>query len=254
MGGHAAGREMDAGLVWDRIYDHRSSPTYTDLPEGTDGRDARHRFTRTQDAGRPTVVDGTGRPVAGGTEEIEALMLRLRPDFAFRPFWRTMNREGNQWNQPRPGTPENRYFYPGERFSMTIEVIGANEIKLEIRLDDGPTGEQFSTTFRQDRFGVGRPQSFKRVNSIDQFSANPDGNRVGLEGRDVLPTLTTVTRGRWLEVVILSSRGGARSMTGPDFFEVRGGDVASRYDEIFLLSGWNDDGGEDIDIIPTATG
>lgn len=251
MGGHAAGREVDAGLTWDRVYDPHGRATYTDDPLGTDSRDPAHRFAHVQVEGQPALEDGTGSVVAVGQDDADIWTDRLRPNFAFRPFWRTTNEGGNRWHNPRVGSADNVYFYPGERFTMTVQEAGPNQVRMGIRLEDEPTTEHFTTTFRQERFGVGRPQSFKRVNSIDQFTVDDAGRRVGLEGEDVLPTRTTATGGGWDEVFILGPSGVKhRPVAGPDFTEVRGGDVAPRYDEIFRRSGWNAQGGERLDITP----
>lgn len=130
MGGHAAGKEMDVGLTWDRVYDALGRPTYSDSPEGIDGRDPAHRFVRTQSAGIPVLLDGNGAVVAEGTTEVSARMEQLRPNFAFRPFWRTTNEGGNQWNQPRPGAADNLYFSPGEKFAMSVRISGPERVRM----------------------------------------------------------------------------------------------------------------------------
>lgn len=50
---------------------------------------------------------------------------------------------------------------------------------------------------------------------------------------------------------MVSRRDGTRKpMTGAGFTEVRGRDLASRYGEVFKLSGFTDRGGESLDLVP----
>lgn len=251
LGGHAGAHEVDAGLSWDRVYDAQGRPTYTDLPRGTDGREPGHIFARTRIAGQPAILDGTGLVVAEGKDEVEGRMAALRPNFAFRPFWRTTN-GGNQWHNPRVRDAQNVYFYPGERVSMAVEEAGPNRMRLETRGEGRASAPAFSRTFRQDGFGRGEPQSFKRVTAIDQFTVDARGRRVGVEGRDVLPTRTVAIGCTWEEVYLVAP-GGVKSQAviGDQFVNVRGGDVADRYDEIFRCSGWDESGAERIDIVPS---
>ena len=253
LGGHAAGKEMDVGLTWNRVYDAEGRTTYTDQPDRTDGRDPGRRFVRSRAEGTAVLLDGTSGVVAHGQDEVDQAMERLHPNFAFRPFWRTTNEGGNQWHQPRRGTPENVSFYPGETVTMGVQVVGPNHVRMEIRWEGGLEPIHFTQTFRQDGFGLGQPQSFKRVNSIDQFWVDAEGKRKGREGVDVLPTRTVATEGGWEEVYLLGADPEKRTpVIGPDYREIRGGDLAPRYDAIFHRTGWNEAGRELIDITPTA--
>jgi len=249
LGGRTGDVEMDVGLTWDRVYDGKAA-TYTDRPERTDGRDAAHRFHRGESGGQPAVIDGNGSVVARGEDAVAEKMRSLSPNFAFRPVWRAISHGKNDWGTPKLGSAENVYFYPGEDVRMQVQVVGRNQVKLWINSGE-PGGPSMSHQFRQDGAGVGKPQSFKRVSSIDQFYVLPDGSRKGRERQNVLPTQTTAIGGGWDAVEILRSGGvPPLPMRGSSMTEVRGGDTAARYDEIFRRYGLNDRGGERVDIVP----
>ena len=261
MGGRSGGKEVDAGLTWDRVYDSQGRATFTDDPRGSDMRDPAHRFIRTTVDGQPAIVDGHTPPqvVARGKAEVDAKMKTLRENFAFRPFWRDTNRDtpaDQRWHNPpvkaEPGAkPEeaNQYFYPGEHFTMTIQAQGPGRVRMDIRLEGGKEHQHFTTQFRQEGWGPGKEASFKRVNSVDQFTVR-DGKRVGAEKFGVDPTRTTATGGSWEAVSLLRDNGKPKPMTGPDFTTVKGVDTATHYAEIFGISGSTDQGGERIDIHP----
>jgi len=220
LGAHTAAKEVDAGLVWDRVYDAEGRPTYTDLAGGSDGRDPRHRLLAAQAAGQ-----------------------KLRPNFAFRPYWRTTSGSGNQWHNPPAGDP--RYFYPGETVVMTLRVRPDGTLRLDMRAEGG--GGLFTAVFRQDGFDAGQARSFKRVVSIDQFRVSA-GARRGNEGSDAQPTRARVRGARWLKVSVL---GEARSvfLSGKLCQEVAGSDTSPRYGDIFAVRPLPE-GGEDLDITP----
>ncbi|MFO0722477.1 MAG: hypothetical protein U1E65_01760 [Myxococcota bacterium] len=246
LGGHAGGRELDAGLSWDRVnlppptgpgVPHSGAKyvaTLTDRPAGTDGRDPRHRFA---------VLEGKIYDYTGA-ERSDLKLSQLRPNCAFRPYWRTSN-ETNDWHNAPAGSAGNgkpdgdAYFYPGETVKMSVKVVGKDQVQLNV--SGGP--ENFSTTFRQLGFGEGRAQSFKRVHSIDQFRMEGD-QRVGVERTGIVPTNTSVDGGHWLKAQLLDSDGVSRPLTqGTD---VRGREWGSNktYDRVFHRSNIDAQGGE----------
>jgi len=262
MGGRSAGKEVDAGLTFDRVYDSQGRATFTDDPRGSDMRDPSRRFVRTTVNGQPALVDSNTPPrvVAQGKAEVDAKMKTLRENFAFRPFWRDTNSStpaDQRWHnppvKPQPGAkPEasNQYFYPGERFTMTIQAQGPEQVRMDIRLEGAKQPQHFTTQFQQEGWGPGKAASFKRVNSVDQFLVR-DGKRVGAEKFSVEPTRTTARGASWDELAILRTNGERLPMTGSRFTVVKGQDTAARYAEIFGISGSTDRGGERIDIHPS---
>ncbi|MCX5794225.1 MAG: hypothetical protein NTY77_01855 [Elusimicrobia bacterium] len=221
VGAHTSAKEVDAGLTWDRVYDEQGRPTFTDLPSGSDGRDPKHRFI---------VAELNGR--------------RIRPNFAFRPYWRTTLNHGNQWHNPPADDPY--YFYPGESLVMALRVRDDGTMRLDIRTAGG-AGRHFTAVFQQDGFAAGQSRSFKRVASIDQFRI-VDGARRGNEGMDVQPTRTTVRGAAWSQVSLLTARNASK-MSGSACQEVAGADTAKDYAGIFSITP-DPDGGETLDIIP----
>lgn len=166
-------------------------------------------------------------------------------ELAFRPYWRTTNGK-NEWHQPKVGSTDNVYFRPGETVTMTLAETGRDALRLEV------VGEhaKFAQTFEQQGFGEGADQIWKRVSSIDQFMVD-GGKRVGLEGRDAQSTRTTARGAAWLSVDLLDGAGGALAVLGcGNAVEVRGGDTAARYDQIFVRTAVDAHGGETLDIVP----
>lgn len=250
LGGRTGGRESDVGLTWDRVYDAQGRATYTDNESGSDGRAAEHRFVRGSDAGQVALLDGTGKVVARGAEA-QARLAKLQPNFAFRPYWRAIDGGKNVWDQPDVGAPDNFYYYPGEKITMSVQVTGPRRMRMDIRLEEGAVQQHFTHSFGQDGAGIGKKQSFKRVISIDQFGITSSGARKGREDAGVLKTATKVTGGGFDEAVILRSGGkDPLPMRGKSFIEVRGGDTAKNYNSIFKRYDLNTRGGERVDITP----
>jgi hypothetical protein len=249
LGGNGAGKELDAGLTWRRVYDDRARPAFTDRADGSDGRDPRRRFFAAGSAAEPTIEDGTGAAAASGARAVAALMEKLRPDFAFRPFWRTTNGGGNQWNPAKEATGDAVYFYPGEAVSMRLTLASDETFRMEIAAESG--GSRFATTFRQEGFraGPGAPAHvFKRVNSIDQY-ALVDGAREGNEHADVIPTKAEARGLRWDRVSVLEETRDA-PLAGAGCVEIRGHDTNPAYARVFLVADLTPEGGESVDIIP----
>jgi hypothetical protein len=170
---------------------------------------------------------------------------RATPNFAFRPFWRT----SSGWHQPKRGAADNVYLNPGERFVMSVRVVGKKRLRLEIRSLDRDL--HFAKTFVQPGFGVGKAQAFKRVNAIDQFWVDASGERHGRENQDVLPTRTRAVGAAWSEVTLLDVRKDRSTpFSGGRFSEVFGRDTHALRSQIFGISNRNDRGGETVDIVP----
>jgi hypothetical protein len=246
LGGRASGHEVDAGLTWDRVYDPQGQATYTDRA-GCDGRDPTHRFVFAKKAGERIIKDGNGQVVAEGEAAVTAFAQKLRPNFAFRPYWRTTNPGEEDWKQPKPGRADNVHFYPGEAITMEVKLLGPGQVQLQIE-----GASQFVVDFHQTGWGGAKTaHAFKRVNAVDQFQVLKNGERKGREKQDVLPTGTTAKGAEWSSVELLDRRGEVLTpMTGPKFTEVRGADLAQRYDQVFVRGGFTKTGGEKLDILP----
>ncbi|MEW5847677.1 MAG: peptidoglycan-binding domain-containing protein [Myxococcota bacterium] len=260
MGGHANGKEADVGLSWSRRHDQVNGthvPTFTDRPEGTDGGDPRHRFTK---------VGGVVRNGLGEEVKDPEVIKKLEPNYAFRVFWRTTNKEpklddkgnvvkengktvysNNQWHNPPPGLP-NQYFYPGDKIQMSVKVVGDEKVQVSVGKLNEPRHEYTSAPFTAQGFTRDAEKSFKRVNSIDQFVVK-DGKRKGIESLKlpVQDTQTTVTGGGWDEVRILQNNNRSRPLNSRKDTMIHGTDVDLRS---FQVSGRNARGGEYVDIVP----
>lgn len=238
MGGTARGHELDAGLSWGRRYDEKGRPTFTDRANGTDGGDPAHRFTRQGNV----VQDGNGKAVTD-----PAVLGALQPNFAFRAFWRTTNSdEGNLWNNADKSDP-NQYFYPGQKINMSIDTARGNQVQMRISAENGPT---FAQNFRQQGFGEGGAQLFKRVNSIDQFDI-VNGERMSLEktrDKTVRPTRASALGGSWDEVSIIRGNGSTTPLPINARTVIHGSDVDPRTFQTDSRKAAA--GGEAIDIIP----
>lgn len=244
LGGRAGSHELDAGLSWDRVNlppppgaprtGQVFVPTMTDRAEGTDGRDPKHRFAVI--GGK--VYDYTGK------ERTDVKAEDLRPNCAYRPYWRTTNGT-NTWNNPAAGSagsgkPDaDAYFYPGETVKMAVKVTGRDQCELSV----SGAGQSFSKRFEQQGFGEGRAQSFKRVHAVDQFKLVGD-TRVGLEKASVLPTSTSLEGGHWLSTSLIEAGGTTKPFTvGTDTRGREWGD-AKQYDRVFHRSEIDAAGGE----------
>lgn len=302
MGGNASGKELDAGLSWDKVYlfkDGQKILTYTDAPNGTDGGDDSKRYIKTKDEKGNTIYQDCSTPpkiVAGGNSGVDlaGFEKKLKMNYAFRPFWRTTNDESyqlsigdkvkattgkspntinlngkdfaiksdskglyyetsdkgktirhplmkgkddkgkdavfmaaNTWHNPLidndPKTSPNVYFYPGQNINMSIKTGKNGQVTMTINSSDGKT--KFTQDFNAKGFGNGNAQSFKAVNSIDQFTVI-NGERKGLEGlkSGVLPTKTKVEDATW-ELNSLKTGNKSEPVTAKNSLEFRGSDT-----------------------------
>ena len=233
LGGRASEVEVDAGLSWDRVYDDKNRPTWTDVAGSrSDGGDPSHRFH--------VEADGTVKSASGAirSQKLEG----LRENFAFRPYWR-VSRPANAWDNPPPGSPTNIYLYPGEAFRMQLRTAGENKLRMNI----GAEGKAFEITFDALGWGVGAAQTWKRVHSIDPFTVK-DGKRVGLETLRsfVLPTQARLVDMTWTEVRLLDVAGEEVGFLDCSAEAVRGSDAvfATKYTAIFPVYGQNARGAE----------
>ncbi|MCX5786583.1 MAG: hypothetical protein NTX59_12955 [Elusimicrobia bacterium] len=261
LGASTGRRELDCGLSWDRVFDSNGNPMYTDLPDMSDGNRPARRFVIAKKFNDVVLKDANGTIIAEGQAAIDKLLAekKLQPDFAFRPFWRTTNSGGTAWNSPPYNSPKNKYFYPGEKIDMALELKAKNTFILSVKAP----GREFKSEFRQDGFDPVSKQysaSFKRVNSIDQFRML-NAKRAGNEGRRVIRTEAKALGASWESVRLIlpantsggsayGGRGKEVPMTGRYCSEIRGGDTAPNYKNIFRISGQNERGGESLDIVP----
>ncbi|MDE2039492.1 MAG: hypothetical protein KGO96_01785 [Elusimicrobia bacterium] len=248
LGGRGAGGlELDAGLSWERVHDAGGQALLTNSDDGCDGGDPRRRFAFSGRGDSARLTDGTGAVVARGAPAVMAALSGLRPDFAFRPFWRPTKkgRHDLNWHNPPLG-PDDAYFYPGEAFTMEVRSSGDGRMSLLVQGEDGPP---FAATFEQAGFDGGAPVSFKRNNELDQFKL-VDGELQGREGRSVIATATRLLDARWEEVVLLERSGSEVPLSGRHCVEVRGVETASTYARVYHVWGLSSQGGESLDITP----
>jgi hypothetical protein len=235
MGAGSPSNELDCGLTWDRVY------TSSGMAVLVSSQSA--RFTLAKDKSALYGSDGAKLASGGKAAAAKIAELKLKPELAFRPFWRTTGMGEPSWHNPQVGAPDNVYFYPGEKIKMAVNFVDGGRFRLEISAGE----RSFSVTFAQKGFQGKR--AFKRINSIDQFRL-VDGVRQGNENREVIPTKTRVTGALWTSTAVLRGSAAPAAFTGVNCMEQRGRDTAARYADIFRASGWTDNGGESLDIIP----
>ncbi len=171
--------------------------------------------------------------------------------FAWRVFWRTASPAGNVWRNPVPGSAQDLYLDPGDRFTMTVTVNPDGTARLEVR-GEGKGAPSMSVVFPIDGFWNGTeraPRSFKRVHSIDQFRAAPGEPRAGNENATVIPTAATLSGGRWDSVELTAGKRRA-PLTGGLAVEFRGADEEAGYAAVFPTGAPDAKGGEEIRILP----
>ncbi len=240
LGASSPKNELDCGLTWDHVYTAGGLGVLVDT--GTASFPA-GRFFLAKDG---TVLYSAAQVViSSGIPETTAKIaeLNLRPELAFRPFWRTTGMGEPSWHNPEVGSPDNIYFLPGERIRIAVSYLGKDNFKMSI----SSVEHEFNVIFAQKGF-EGR-RSFKRINSIDQFRV-VDGVRSGNENRDVIPTKTSAIGAVWDNTLVLRGGAAPKALVGDNCIEQRGRDTAGSYSRIFRVSGWDKNGGEAIDIIP----
>lgn len=201
MGGRSNNIEVDAGLAWNRVFavvpgspDARA--TWTTEADGSSRTD---QYVIGQRDGLYIVKDLQGNEVASGASfqptadgTVTIGIKTLRPNFAFRPFFRSSDRTTNAGYHSiaTAGGANDSQFYAGETFNMELKKLATGEIRLIIN----GNGQETSYTATVSGF-TGSP-SFKRVDSIDQK---------GREGLATEPTNSMVVRGGWGATSILRS-------------------------------------------------
>ena len=214
MGGNSNGVEVDAGLAWNRVVksvDNRQQSIWTTAANGSSRteqfvinpeKDAKNQITgyKVQDLDGNVIARGKDfKPNADGSVSIGDKT--LRPNFAFRPFFRSTDKGGNgavgyhdQMKMPDgsmqkiliPGGRNDVQVYAGEKFDMKMTAAkNSNKVQLEITSDYGKYS--YSPEVRGFRGGNGAA-TLKRVDSIDQK---------GKEKGKTDPTQTTVSNGAW---------------------------------------------------------
>lgn len=170
--------------------------------------------------------------------------------FAYRVYWRTSK---GGWGNPRPGSADDLYFEPGERFALTLTADASGRARLAARRAGRRSASAayvFDVPGLLAADGSLKPLSFKRVHSIDQFRLDESGARKGNEGRPALPTRTILQGGRWEGVRLLLSDGARRAMSGALATPAHGIDAAGRYGAVFPAAGVGEGGGEEMVVLP----
>ncbi|HXT02036.1 MAG TPA: hypothetical protein VN915_15275 [Elusimicrobiota bacterium] len=170
-------------------------------------------------------------------------------EYAWRVFWRVASPAGKVWANPKPGSAQDVYLEPGQRFAMTLRVRPDGTARLDVRGAAGGPGTH--AVFPAGGFWDGArplPRRFKRVHAIDQFATQADGRRAGLEGRAAAPTRAALDGGRWDGTALLGQK--RRPLSGALAVEWRGPDEESGYGRVFPAAVVDGKGGEDITVTP----
>ena len=205
LGGRNNNIEVDAGLAWNRVFAVVSGAPQARAMWTTeaDGSSRTDQFVIGQRAGEYVVKNLQGTEVAVGTTFQTAAdgsvvigALTLRPNFAFRPFFRSSDQAANSGYHTiaTAGGANDSQFYAGEIFNIELKKLQTGEIRLTIT---GAGGEETVYAATVAGFAGGSP-SYKRVDSIDQK---------GREGLLTEPTAATVVRGGWGITSVLKSTG-----------------------------------------------
>lgn len=210
MGGRSGSIEVDAGIAWNRVFaviagESTARATWTidaDASSRTDLYVIVQSGTQYSVKNLQGNVLATGTvfaPTASGTVVIGSLT--LRPNFAFRPFFRSSDRTTNSGYHTiaTAGGANDLQFYAGETFTMELKKLQTGEIRLTV---SGVQQTVYAATV--SGFGSGSAPSYKRVDSIDQK---------GREGLATEPTGATIVRGGWGITSVLKSNGN-QSLAG----------------------------------------
>jgi hypothetical protein len=231
IGGHSSrGGEIDCGLSWSRVQDDSGHLMFTDVASGSDGADPVHRFFQ---RGQQW-LDGTGQKL----DAHDPRLSKLKPDFAFHPYFRTAGGGKNVWLNHEPGDTHQTYFYPGQHFSMKLNVDKAGKAQLDI---SAPGGDSFRAHFTAPGFGSGSARSFKRIIAFDQ---------AGNEGKATQPTSATLTNGGWDAVRLIKFDGSSAPLSAKNATLVIASDQSHVYDRAFRVTKSNDQGGEWLALTP----
>lgn len=205
MGGRSNNVEVDAGLAWNRVFavvagDSIAKATWTTDADASSRGD---QYVIIQSGGQYLVKNLQGSAVAAGTVfaptangTVVIGSLTLRPNFAFRPFFRSSDRTTNSGYHTiaTAGGANDSQFYAAESFTMEFKKLQTGEIRLTI------TGATQQTVYAAaiSGFGSGSAPTYKRVDSIDQK---------GREGISTEPSNATVVRGGWGVTSVMKTTG-----------------------------------------------
>jgi len=216
MGGRSNNIEVDAGLAWNRVFAVVPRATWTTEANTSSRTD--HYVIGIRDGGY-VVKDLQGTEVATGSSfqpatdgTITIGVKTIRPNFAFRPFFRSSDRSVNSGYHSiaTAGGANDSQFYAGEAFTMELKRLQTGELRLTVT--GGASGaEQTVYSSTVSGFdGTGSPV-YKRVDSIDQK---------GREGINTEPTGATIVRGVWGVTSVLKTTGN-QAFAGSAGFTVK---------------------------------
>ena len=194
--------------------------------------------------------------------------LELRPNFAFRPTERTINikpgeaKTDNQWYNPpkdaaglaaarnnglianeNDSKVQNKYYYPGETLKMSLSVAGKDKANLTLESTDGDAAKTYSHDFKQQGVGDNQKWQPKTVISIDQFTVDSQGHRVGCEyngdtpqknvkrkdggiyNQGVQPTQAKLENAQITSSTLTDAKGKFNPVAGKGFYEVRSNEL-----------------------------
>lgn len=263
LGGKIGGQEVDAGLVYNPVVAQKTSggqpvyepgtknplktQTWTTDPDGS-SRDNQltisgfkgNFLVKTVQNGVETsdvvltsqnIQANSDRSITlqGTNQNGDSETLKLYPNFAFRPFYRTdfkgqkdssgklfdADRNGYADNYPSGvGRGDDVSVYAGETFDMSLKYVNG---KAELRISTEYGSSSFSAKVGNPAVG----SSFKRVDSVDQK---------GREGNTVLPTQTRVSNGNWGQTVIDRNGKPAIPFTSSVFSKIVSTEISKNYD------------------------
>lgn len=205
MGGRSNNIEVDAGLAWNRVFAVVSGATQARATwtTETDASSRTDQYVIEINGGNYIVKDLAGTQVAVGTVFAPAAngsvtigAKTLRPNFAFRAFFRSSDRSTNSGYHAiaTAGGTNDTKLYAGESFTMELKKLQTGEVRLTVT---GAASEQTVYASTVTGFGGGSP-TYKRVDSIDQK---------GREGIPTEATDSTVVTGGWGITSVLKSTG-----------------------------------------------
>jgi hypothetical protein len=207
LGGRSNNIEVDAGMAWNRVFkvvpgSTAARATWTTDSDGSSrtdqyviGQRSATEYVVKDLAGNEVAFGSSFQPTADGSVTIGGKL--LRPNFAFRPFFRSSDRTTNSGYHTiaTAGGANDSQLYAGEIFTIELKKLQTGEIRLTIT---GAASEQTVYSATVAGFGSGSAPSYKRVDSIDQK---------GREGQTTERTNSTVVRGGWGVTSVLKTTG-----------------------------------------------
>lgn len=208
MGGRCNNIEVDAGLAWNRVFAVVPGAT-TARATWTTEADASSRadqyvigirdggYVVKDLAGNEVATGASFAPASDGTVTIGTKT--LRPNFAFRPFFRSSDRTTNSGYHTiaTAGGANDSRFYAGEPFTMELKRLQTGEIRLTVTGGANGAEQTVYSSVVAGFDGTGSPV-YKRVDSIDQ------------KGREAIATErtnSTIVRGGWGVTSVLKTTG-----------------------------------------------